>query len=420
MRLERAYTTAPQCAPSRISIFSGRSPVSLSVTRFAQPARANIRLFTDLLRDNGYWVGLDGRHQHLDGRNRDASHISEALVEQGLRGETFESRFDHFVRSANTKGTKLAEVPGLFAAAVDKVPDGTPFFLYFGFNQPHRDWGEDHDGIDPAALVLPEDWPDLPEVRLDYARYLAEVRDLDTGFGMLMKTLADRGLTDNTLVIFMGDNGEALLRGKGTLYSRGLHVPLLVRWPGKVPPGSVSDSLVSGEDLAPTILAAAGVKPAEGMTGLNFTPALLGERFDGRDQVFGERSWHFGPITRTDGFDLSRCVITKRYSFIYNAIPERSFTPVDMAENNIAWEAIKLARENSKLSPIQERIYFQNPRPIFELYDLENDPFELNNLAGQAALRNIETDLRAELDRWMVRESDYLPLPTHAYQNLQR
>ena len=337
-----------------------------------------------------------------------------------MRGETFESRFDHFVRGANTKGTKLAEVPGMFAAAVDKVPDGTPFFLYFGFNQPHRDWGEDHDDIDPAALVLPEDWPDLPEVRLDYARYLAEVRDLDTGFGMLMKTLADRGLTDNTLVIFMGDNGEALLRGKGTLYSRGLHVPLLVRWPGKVEPGSVSDTLVSGEDLAPTIVAAAGVKPAEGMTGLDFTPALLGERFDGRDQVFGERSWHFGPITRTDGFDLSRCVITKRYSFIYNAIPERSFTPVEMVENNTAWEAIKLARENSKLSPVQEWIYFQHPRPIFELYDLENDPFELNNLAGQATLRNIETDLRAELDRWMVRESDYLPLPTHAYQNLQQ
>ena len=69
---------------------------------------------------------------------------------------------------------------------------------------------------------------------------------------------------------------------------------------------------------------------------------------------------------------------------------------------------------------VQERIYFQNPRPIFELYDLENDPLELNNLAGQAPVRKIETDLREKLDRWMVRESDYLPLPTHAYQNLQQ
>ena len=153
--------------------------------------------------------------------------------------------------------------------------------------------------------VLPPDWPDLPEVRLDYARYLAEVRDLDTGFGLLLKTLKKRGLSDNTMVIFMGDNGEALLRGKGTLYSRGLHVPLMIRWPGKVSPGSVSDVLISGEDLAPTILAAAGLEVAQEMTGVSFLPALLGKPFEGRNQVFAERGWHFGPITRTDGFDLS-------------------------------------------------------------------------------------------------------------------
>ena len=419
MRFNRAYTSAPQCAPSRSSIFSGRSPVGLSTTRFAQPARADTPFVTDLLRDHGYWVGLDGRHQHLDGRNKDAPHVTEALVELGVRGEVFESRFDHFVRAAKTKGAALPKVPGMFSAALDGVPDGKPFFLYFGFNQPHRKWGEDHEGIDPSDLKLPADWPDLPEVRLDYARYLAEVRELDTGFGMIMKVLAERGLADNTLVIFMGDNGEALLRGKGTLYNRGLHVPLMVRWPGKVEPESVSDALISGVDLAPTILNAAGVVVAKGMTGLDFMPALLGHPFAGREQVFGERGWHFGPITRSDGFDLSRSVTTKRYNYIYNAIPERSFSPVDMARKNIAWNAIKQARKNGKLSMIHERIYFQNPRPIFEFYDLENDPFELNNLAGQASIRKIETGLREKLDQWMVSESDYLPLPTHAHQNFE-
>ena len=419
MRFQRAYTAAPQCAPSRSSIFAGRSPVGLSTTRFAQPARADTPFVTDLLRDHGYWVGLDGRHQHLDGRNKDAPHVTETLVELGVRGEVFESRFDHFVRGAKTKGAALAKVPEIFSAALEGVPEGKPFFLYFGFNQPHRKWGEDHAGIDPAALKLPADWPDLPEVRLDYARYLAEVRDLDTGFGMIMKALAERGAADNTLVIFMGDNGEALLRGKGTLYNRGLHVPLLARWPGNIAPGSVSDSLISGVDLAPTLLNAAGITPAKGMTGLDFLPELLGRPFDGREQVFAERGWHFGPITRSDGFDLSRSITTRRYNFIYNAIPERRYTPVDMAKKNIAWDAIKLARKNGRLSPIHERIYFQDPRPIFELYDLENDPFELNNLAGQASVRSVEAGLRQKLDRWMLRESDFLPLPTHAHQNLE-
>jgi N-sulfoglucosamine sulfohydrolase len=416
MRFERAYTAAPQCAPSRISIFAGRSPVGVGATRFAQPARADTPLFTDLLRDQGYWVGLDGRHQHLDGRNRDSPHVTETLIEQGMRGDRFESRFDHFVRGAKTKGEDLAKVPEIFGAALDGVPAGKPFFLYFGFNQPHRKWGEDHAGIDPAALQLPDDWPDLPEVRLDYARYLAEVRDLDEGFGMVMQELAERGLTENTLVIFMGDNGEALLRGKGTLFQRGLNVPLLARWPGKIKPGTVSDALVSGVDLAPTILSSAGIAAAEGMTGHDFLPELLGHSFTGREQVFGERGWHFGPITRFDGFDLSRSVTTRRYNFIYNTIPERSYTPVDMAKGNISWDAIKAAHQAGTLSAIHERIYFQNPRPIFELYDLKEDPFELNNLAGQKSVQQIETELREKLDRWMIREGDFLPLPTHAHQ----
>lgn len=420
MRFERAYTASPQCAPSRTSIFAGRSPVGLSATRFSQPARANVPFVTDLLRDSGYWVGLDGRHQHLDGRLKDAPHILETLVEQGMRGEAFESRFDHFVAAANTKGDNLAKVPQTFGSALDKIPDGKPFFLYFGFNQPHRKWGKDHDGIDPAKLTLPDDWPDLPEVRLDYACFLAEVRDLDTGFGMIMKTLADRGLDKNTLVIFMGDNGEALLRGKGTLYNRGLHVPLLVRWPGRIKPGSVNDTLVSGVDLAPTILNAAGVEPSKGMTGIDFMPALLDQPFEDREQIFAERGWHFGPITRTDGFDLSRSITTKRYNFIYNAIPERSYTPVDMATKNIAWAAIQLAHQNGKLSATHERIYFQNPRPIFELYDLEKDPYEMNNLAGKTSVSEVETELRKKLDSWMVREGDYLPLPTDAHNQLPR
>ena len=79
-----------------------------------------------------------------------------------------------------------------------------------------------------------------------------------------------------------------------------------------------------------------------------------------------------------------------------------------MAEGNVAWEAIRAAHEDGSLSDMHEQIYFRNPRPVFELYDLENDPYELNNLAGQASVSAIETELRKKLDRWMIRESDYL------------
>ncbi|MEO0445975.1 MAG: sulfatase [Verrucomicrobiota bacterium] len=420
MRFDHAYTAAPQCAPSRTSIFAGRSPVGLSATRFSQPAESNVPLFTDLLRDHGYWVGLDGRHQHLDGRNRDSDHVSEELEELHMRGERFETRFDHFVRGSSTKGEGFSEVPNLFGNILDQIPEGDPFFLYFGFSQPHRKFGTDHEGIDPAKLELPADWPDLPEVRLDYARFLDEVRDLDSGFGAIMRILEERNEADTTLVIFMGDNGEALLRGKGTLFRRGLHVPLLIRWPGKVAPSSVSDVLVSGVDLAPTLLRIAGTNPASGMTGVSFAPELLGNPFKGRTQLFGERGWHWGPITRTDGFDLSRSITTKSHHFIYNALPDRPYTPVDMATKNIAWDAIQTAHQAGELSETHARLYFRNPRPIFELYDVEEDPFQLTNLAGRESMMATQTKLRESLDRWMIREGDYLPLPSHALQILTK
>ena len=226
IRFDRAYTSAPQCAPSRISIFACRSPVGLGVTRFAQPPRSDVRFFTDVLRENGYWVGLDGRHQHLDGRIKEAEHIDRTLREAGM--QNLDQRFDHFVRSARTKGENLVKVADRVADALDLVPDDKPFFLYFGFNQPHRKFSPKYNGIDPDKLILPADWPDLPEVRVDFAKYLASVRELDHGFGLIMQLLKTRGIEDNTLVIFMGDNGEALLRGKGTLLDRGTHVPLIL------------------------------------------------------------------------------------------------------------------------------------------------------------------------------------------------
>ena len=413
MCFTRAYTAAPQCAPSRIALLTGRSPVGLASTRFGQPPSAQIPFFTDLLRKSGYWVGLDGRNHHLDGRNSELPHVDAEMQEQGMRGPLFAGRFDHVMKNS-TKGAALEKVPALLGSALDEVSDGKPFFLYFGFNQPHRNWGEDHDGIDPEKLTLPLDWPDLPEVRLDYARYLADVRDLDRGFGMAMKLLKDRGLDKNTIVIFIGDNGESLLRGKGTLYRRGLNVPLIIRWPDHVKPGSTSDVLVSGEDLAPTILGAAGIEPANGMTGISFLPVLLGQAFTGRDHLFAERGFHAGPITRTDGFDLSRSVVTRRYNFIYNALPDRAYWPVDMDEKNIAWEAVIKAHEAGTLPKDQDARYFSKPRPTFELYDLEVDPFELHNLTGQDSVKTIEEELRKKMDRWMVREGDSLPLASES------
>ncbi|MEX0324298.1 MAG: sulfatase [Puniceicoccaceae bacterium] len=407
MRFNRGYTTAAQCAPSRTSIFTGCSPIETRTSRFAQPARSSRTFFTEVLQRNGYWVGTGGRNHHLTGRGRDGPHIQEAFTEMGIGIADLMERFD-LVSTCRTKGEDMAKVGENFSMVLDKIPENKPFFLYFGFNQPHRGFGNDHEGIDPDKLILPKDWPDLPEVRLDYARYLAEVRDMDYCFGKVMEVLEQRGLKENTIVIFMGDNGEALLRGKGTLYNRGINVPLMVRWPDRIKSGTTSDILVSGMDLGPTILAAAGLETPGYMAGISFLPELLGRPFESRQYIFAERGWHFGHLTDTEGFDLCRAIISDKYHYIYNAIPNNPYSPVDMRFKD-AWLAIK---EAPSLPSPYKRLYRDTPRPFVEIFDVDKDPFQLNNLFGKPEMEEIEREMRIALEKQMIREGDFVPLIT--------
>ena len=413
MRFNRAYTTSPQCAPSRTSIFAGRSPVSLGVTRFAQPARPDTVFFTDILRENGYFAGLIGRHHHLSGRLRHTPVEQEALEAAGLLYA--ESRFDVVDTFATRHDEGIRRTEEGLNAFLNAVPAEMPFFLYLGFNQPHTPWEASHPDFDPDpdALELPSHLPDLPEVRADYARFLRSVFDLDRGFGRVMDVLEQRGLDENTLVIFMGDNGEALFRGKGTLYNSGNNVPFLVRWPGVVQAGSVTDALVSGEDIAGTLLDAVGLEPAPRMTSQSFLPVLQGRSSTCREYAFVERGYHGGikGVRLSCQLDFSRAVITADHIFIYNTTPEKTFAPVDLRGYPM-WQATLKAREAGRLRPEHERIYF-GERPVFELYDLKSDPDQFNNLADAPEHKPIGCELRDVLTQWMIREQDYLPLPDY-------
>jgi N-sulfoglucosamine sulfohydrolase len=219
---------------------------------------------------------------------------------------------------------------------------------------------------------------------------------------------------DETLIVFTGDNGAALPHGKGSLYDPGSNVPLIVRWPGVVTAGGESRALLSGEDLAPTLLEAAGLPPHPRMSGVSFLPLLKGEPHKARKNVFMERGPHgrasVSVNMRSSGFDLSRAVRSDRYKFIYNCTPWIPYAPVDSA-GGAAWRQIKVAKDAGKLSAGVSATYFTAPRPVYELYDLEDDPSELNNLSGRAELAGVERKLRSALAEKMVLDFDYLPLP---------
>lgn len=402
-RFERAYVACPQCTPSRASIMTGRSPVAIGMTRFAAPLPEDVPIFPQALRAAGYHVGVAGRSHHLDGAPRSPE---ERAIIRKHNLATMAGRLDY----CKTTGNR-AEMLAQYREFLEGVPAGKPFFLQLCSNDPHRPF--DRNAIaephDPARLKLPKHFPDTPGVREDLARHYDEIARFDAWTGEVLAELEQRGLADKTLVMFMGDNGAALLRGKGTLYETGIHVPLIARWPGAVRPGSTSAALVSGEDIAPTLLRAAGLTPSREVTGRSFLPLLKGEAHEAREYVFAERGAHGNALPRSSQvFDLGRCVVGRRYKLIYNAIWQIPYTPVDFA-NDTFWKDLQQAHEGGRLEPGLSRLYFAPTRPMFELFDLEKDPAELKNLIDEPGMGAIEKELRTALAEWMIRERDFVP-----------
>ena len=408
MKFHRFFTAAPQCVPSRAALMTGRSPVAARMTRFSAPLPRDEVTFPELLREKaGYFTGVCGRNYHLDGSAKQGPAIARVFQQHNL--QTFAERVDYLRTGAD------GEVAGQVTEFLDQKPAEKPFFLWANFSDPHHVWNAPAEfRPDPASLRLPAHWPDLPGMREQLADYCAEVNRVDRTIAGVLDVLGKRDLLDNTLIVFAGDNGAALPHGKGSLYDPGSNVPLIVRWPGVVKAGGESRALLSGEDLGPTLLAAAGLEPHPRMSGVSFLALLKGEQHTPRKHIFVERGPHgSAPVSvnmSNSGYDLSRAVRSDRYKFIYNCTPWIPYSPVDSA-GGAAWTQIKAAAAEGKLAPGVQATYFTTPRPVYELYDLDNDPSELNNLSGQPELAAVERELREALAEKMILDWDYLPLP---------
>lgn len=407
IKFHRAFTTAPQCVPSRASIMTGRSPVACRITRFSSPLPKDEITFPEILKQQaGYFVGVLGRTYHLDGSGRGPDVSDKVMDEHGLK--TFKQRFDY------VDATGQDNIPKHMKEFFDQRPKEKPYFLWVNFSDPHHPWDTGKNPPDPAKLKLPAYWPDLPGVRGDLSRYLGEVEHMDGDFQMVLDTIKTRAGLENTLIIFMGDNGMAFPSGKGSLHDLGLNVPLLAWWPGIVKAGGESRNLISGEDIAPTCLQAAGLTVPDRISGVSFLPLLRGESFKGRDYIFGERGPHggatFNENTAANAVDYSRAARSARYKLIYNVTPNMRYLPVD-STGDPGWKEIVAAHEKNQLATELEKLYFTSPRPVYELYDLEKDPGELENLAGRKELAEVERELKEALQQKMILDYDYLPLP---------
>lgn len=408
MRLDRMFTAAPQCVPSRTAFLTGRSPVACRMGRFTSPLPPDVISLPELLRQKNYFTGVCRRWFHLDGAARPGSVTTAIFDKHDLR--TWDKRVDWL-----DKNSRRDQTGGRVNEFLDKVPAGRPFFLWVNFNDPHHAW--DKNAIpnphDPAKLRLPAHLPDLPGVRDDLGRYYDEIARMDSEFQVVIDALDKRGLKDNTLILFLGDNGHAFPHGKGSLYDPGLHVPCLARWPGRIRPGSTSSALASGEDVTPTFLEAAGLDPLPTMSGKSMLSLLTGKTTTHREYIFAARLAHggssFTDTTKANIFDLSRCVRSGRWKLIYNCTPQMEYWPVDSG-NGPGWQQMIAAHKDGKLKPEHDKAYF-GKRTALELYDLDADPAELNNLAASPGHEAILRQLSVALQEKMITDYDFLPLP---------
>lgn len=417
MRFDSMFVGCPQCVPSRATLMTGKSAVSVRMVRFTSPLPPDVVALPDLLRkEAGYFTGVGGRTYHLDGpaiQGANAAPVTaEVMKKYDLR--TFKNRVDYMEQGPQNRWKAYGDH---LTAFLDAAPKDKPWFFWLGYSDPHHPWNTkgEKGAVDPAKVEVPGDMPDLPGVREDLARYMGEVEHLDGDVQSVLDVLQARGFADDTLVVFMGDNGMAFPLGKGALHDRGIRVPLLVRWPGVVKPGTATADLVSGEDFAPTLLEAVGVAPPKSMSGRSYLKLLRGEPYEKRAHIFAERGPHGGDggmkaDVSASTFDLARCVRSDRYKLIYNCTPHQPYGPVD-SKGDAGWQEILAAHREGRLDPKFERAYFTNPRPIYELYDLQSDPDEMTNLAGKPEVAEVERSLKAALSEKMILDWDFLPLP---------
>jgi arylsulfatase A-like enzyme len=283
---------------------------------------------------------------------------------------------------------------------------GQPFFAVFNFGTTHESQVWPKPGIplttDPASVEIPPYYPDTTVVREDLARHYDNIAAVDKQIGRILGELEDDELAENTVVVFFSDHGDGLPRAKRWLYDSGLHVPMIIRWPGELSPASINKDLISFVDLGPTMLSIAGVKIPGHMQGRAF---LGPAKWDPREFVFAARD-------RIDeSYDWVRAVRDGRYKLIRNFFPDKPYVlPVPYRDRGLTMQELLRMNKEGKLDATQ-RIWFSKSRPAEELYDLEVDPHEIVNLIDRPEQQAVAARLRKVLQDWMSAVDDKGSIP---------
>ncbi len=364
-----AFATASVCSPSRSAFLTGMYQTSINAhhhrTSNPEPLPKGCRMISDYFRKNGYFV--------------------------------FNGEADNLSKPGKMDANFLYDESSIDGADWRQRPAGQPFFGMIQFKETHRDFARDAENpIDPAAVELPPYYADHPLVRRDWADYLEDIQILDGKVGRILRRLEADGI-DNTIIVFLGDHGRPMIRDKQFVYDGGIHIPLIIKWQGTAAAGGVDDSLVSAIDIGASCMQLAGI---------DIPKHLHGKSFVGDGAI--ERQFIFAARDRCgEAADRIRCVRSKKYKYIRNFYPNRPYTQFS-AYKEIQYPVLHLMRQlyyENKLDDVQKR-FMAAVKPYQELYDIVNDPFEIDNLAKKAEYQGVLADLSDELDRWIKDTGD--------------
>ncbi len=391
-RFANHFTTAPQCSPSRGSLFTGCYP---HVNGLLGLAHTDWEL--DTKQTLPHRLSKAGYGTHLFG----LQHISESPEDIGYDEIHTAGRLSPNVAPELHSVNRAADVADTLSQYLESGL-GSPFFASVGFFEAHRlvtdepdeeegdilyGYGDRYDADDPDEIEVPGYLPDEPGVREDLAAMRGMVYALDDALGTILDSLESAGLEEETLVLFTTEHGIAFPRAKGTCYDPGIEAFLLARYPPLIDGGTVYEELVSNVDILPTVLdLAIGETPAD-IDGYSLVPLLDEDQtYSPRNHVFAEITWHgaYNPI---------RAIRTERFKYIRNFWHNpRVFLPNDVY---------------ASLAGREVRGRYGRPSRVYEeLYNLASDPHEQENVATEADYKQVRTKLASTLATWMHKTDD--------------
>jgi N-sulfoglucosamine sulfohydrolase len=249
-------------------------------------------------------------------------------------------------------------------------------------------------------ISVPDFLPEIPDVRKEIAEYYSSVRRCDDTVGAIMRALRESGQAENTLTMFLSDNGMAFPFSKTNCYMHSTRTPWIACWPGKIKPGSIDKRhFISTIDFMPTVLDAAGLAQPKGMDGVSFLPVLFGRRQEGRDRVFTQ----FHQTAGRRRYPM-RCVQSHRFAYIFNPWSDGERIFRNESQSGLTFKAMQAA---AKTNPeIAARVRLFQYRVVHEFYDVANDPDALHNLIDDPKYEQQIERMRSELLEWMKHTND--------------